>query len=88
MKKIIAILICVAILASALAGCGGAATPDQSTAEIKVVTTIFPIYDWVRNVAQDDVDIKLDMLLDNGVDLHSYQPSAADIMDISDCDGP
>lgn len=86
MKKLLAILICVIILASALAGCGGAATPDQAIADIKVVTTIFPIYDWVRNVAQDDVDIKLDMLLDNGVDLHSYQPSATDIMDISDCD--
>ena len=86
MKRILALLISVIITASALAGCGGAATPDQATADIKVVTTIFPIYDWVRNVAQDDVDIKLDMLLDNGVDLHSYQPSATDIMDISDCD--
>lgn len=86
MKRILALLISVIITASALAGCGGAATPDQATADIKVVTTIFPIYDWVRNVAEDDVDIKLDMLLDNGVDLHSYQPSATDIMDISDCD--
>ena len=31
-------------------------------------------------------DMDITMLLDNGVDLHSYQPTAADIMKISDCD--
>ena len=83
MKKIIAITLCVLTLVAALTGCGGA---QNTHADIKVVATVFPIYDWVREVARDDVDIKLDMLLDNGADLHSYQPSATDIMDISDCD--
>ncbi|MBQ1898773.1 MAG: zinc ABC transporter substrate-binding protein [Ruminococcus sp.] len=84
MKKLISLLLSVVLLASPLAGCGTAA--PESHGDIKVVTTIFPIYDWVREVAQDDVDINLDLLLDNGVDLHSYQPTAKDIMDISDCD--
>ena len=63
--------------------------------KVRVVTTIFPEYDWVREVvgtgtnsvdksAADSVDVS--MLLDNGVDLHSYQPSAADIVNISTCD--
>ena len=84
MKKLISLLLSAVLLVSLLAGCGTAA--PESHGDIKVVTTIFPIYDWVREVAQDDVDINLDLLLDNGVDLHSYQPTAKDIMDISDCD--
>lgn len=55
--------------------------------KLKVVTTIFPEYDWVRAIAGDEAsNIDLTMLLDNGVDLHSYQPTVDDIMKISDCD--
>ena len=87
MKKLLSILLCLLILAATLAGCGSnGSTPDESDGTIKVVTTIFPLYDWVREVAQDDVDIKLDLLLDNGVDLHSYQPTAKDIVDIGESD--
>lgn len=83
MKKITAVLLSILLMISALTGCGGA---QNNHADIKVVATVFPIYDWVREIVKDDVDIKLDMLLDNGADLHSYQPSATDIVNISDCD--
>lgn len=83
MKKLLALVLSALVLTSLLVGCGS--TESQKT-DVKVVTTIFPIYDWVREIAQDDADIKLDLLLDNGVDLHSYQPSAKDIVTISDCD--
>lgn len=84
MKRILAVLLSVLVLAGVLAGCNTANTAAKG--DVKVVTTIFPIYDWVREVAQDDADVNLDLLLDNGVDLHSYQPTAKDIVDISDCD--
>ena len=83
MKKLIALVLSALVLTSLLVGCG---STESKKADVKVVTTIFPIYDWVREIAQDDADIKLDLLLDNGVDLHSYQPSAKDIVTISDCD--
>lgn len=87
MKRIIALLISVIMLTSLLAACGGnTGATEAKKADVKVVTTIFPIYDWVREIAQDDADINLDLLLDNGVDLHSYQPSAKDIVTISECD--
>lgn len=63
-------------------------TPSDTVDDkIKVVTTIFPEYDWVKEIAGDNIsNMELTMLLDNGVDLHSYQPTADDIMKISDCD--
>jgi len=61
-------------------------SPDTDK-PVKVVTTIFPEYDWVREIAGDELShVDITMLLDNGVDLHSYQPTADDIMKISDCD--
>ena len=67
------------------------AAPSQDSApetkKLSVVTTIFPEYDWVRQIAGDNMDnIELTMLLDNGVDLHSYQPTVDDIVKISECD--
>ncbi len=60
---------------------------DANEKKLKVVTTIFPEYDWVKNIAGEEAEnMDLTMLLDNGVDLHSYQPTADDIMKISDCD--
>ncbi len=83
MKKLLALVLSALVITSLLVGCG---STEPKKADVKVVTTIFPLYDWVREIAQDDADINLDLLLDNGVDLHSYQPSAKDIVTISDCD--
>ena len=64
-------------------------TDAQSVPEkhLNIVTTIFPEYDWVREILGDNAgNADLTMLLDNGVDLHSYQPTAQDILKISTCD--
>ena len=79
MKRIITAAICAAMT---LSGC--AAVPGTKTDKLSVVSTIFPEYDWVREIAGDRADLTL--LLDNGVDMHSYQPTATDVMKISDCD--
>ena len=56
-------------------------------AKTKIVTTIFPEYDWVCQIAgEKKSDIDLTLLLDNGVDLHSYQPSVRDIAKVSSAD--
>ncbi|SFU50671.1 metal ABC transporter substrate-binding protein [Butyrivibrio sp. M55] len=55
--------------------------------DISIVTTIFPEYDWVKNIAgENPANADITMLLDSGVDLHSYQPTAEDIAKISKCD--
>lgn len=54
---------------------------------LKIVTTIFPLYDWITNVLGDNPGhADVTMLLDNGVDFHSYQPTADDMLTISTCD--
>ena len=54
---------------------------------LKIVCTIYPIYDWTENVLGDkagDADVKL--LMDSGMDMHSFQPTAQDIAEISNAD--
>ena len=53
---------------------------------MSVVTTIFPIYDWVTNILGEQAENAEVTLLDKGVDLHSYQPTVDDIVKISACD--
>lgn len=57
------------------------------SAKTKIIATIFPEYDWVRQIAGEknsNVDVKL--ILDNGVDLHSFQPSVKDIATVGNAD--
>ena len=90
MKKIIAIFLALTMAVGLLAGCGkknNAETGESDSNKLSVVTTIFPEYDWVREILGDKAEsTDLTMLLSNGVDLHSYQPTADDIVKISDCD--
>ena len=86
MKKITALLLALFMLVGALAGCGKQNDTNQ-TDKLSIVTTIFPEYDWVWEILGEKADnAEITMLLDNGVDLHSYQPTADDIVKISDCD--
>ena len=96
-KNLILAVLCSCLM---LVGCGakgevtpadaGEATEAAQVSEdgktISVVTTIFPEYDWVRQVVGSNSNVEITMLLDNGVDLHSYQPTAEDIMKIASCD--
>lgn len=86
MKKILALLLALWIPAAVLSGC---APQDDSAAsnKLNIVTTIFPAYDWVREILGDETDrAEITTLLDSGVDLHSYQPTVDDIVKISNCD--
>lgn len=85
MKKITAILLAAVMLLS-LSACGGKAGNGNKDGKIDVVTTVFPIYDWVKNIIGDMDDINVTMMLDTGVDLHSFQPTAEDLLNITECD--
>ena len=64
----------------------GCVKKPLNNGKINVVATIFPVYDWTKNVVGDSSGMNLELLVKNGVDLHSFQPSAADIIKISTAD--
>ncbi len=82
MKKTITLLTALLLILSCLAG--GSAPAEEK--HLSVVVTIFPIYDWVREITGTNTNIDIKLLLDDGVDLHSYQPTAQDILSISTAD--
>lgn len=59
----------------------------HGSAKLKVVATIFPLYDWAMNVVgADSESVDVSLLIDKGVDLHSHQPTVDEILRISTCD--
>ena len=94
MKKLISILLLTVMVVLGISACGqkdssakDSTTEKTTDKKIKVVTTIFPEYDWVKEIAgEESENMEITMLLDNGVDLHSYQPTTADIAKVSNCD--
>ena len=85
MKKILSAVVAAFLALGSLTACNTAGA--KGNGKLRIVTTIFPEYDWVMNVLGDKASgADVTMLLDNGVDLHSFQPTAADIMKISSCD--
>lgn len=60
--------------------------PNLSVAEKKltVVTTLFPLYDFARNIGQDKIAVTL--LLPPGIEAHSYEPSAGDVLKVAGAD--
>ena len=82
-KKIFAALLGLA-LAFTSAGCAGKA--GNGGKGVKVVCAIAPLYDWARQITKDTDSTDLSLIIGNGTDLHSFQPSAADIVSIKNAD--
>lgn len=83
MKRIIKINILILVSILFLTACGTKSVKRED-GNLKIVTTIFPQYDFVREIAGDKVDIK--MLIAPGSETHSYEPSPQDIIDIENSD--
>ena len=56
----------------------------KSTSKITVITTLYPLYDFVKNVGQDKVDVSL--LLPPGTEAHSFEPKPNDVIKINQSD--
>ena len=81
------LLLTAVLVLSLFSGCGTTDRNRDGEARLSIVATIFPEYDWVRQVLGDRADqVDLTLLLDSGADLHSYQPTTRDIVTISGCD--
>ena len=81
MKKFLCLLLCLCCLLPLASGCG-----KRDDEKITVLCTVFPLYDWVKNIVGESETVEVSLLITNGSDLHSYQPSAEDIIRISSAD--
>ncbi|MCQ4022944.1 MULTISPECIES: metal ABC transporter substrate-binding protein [unclassified Ruminococcus] len=81
MKKFISVLTAAVILTLSLFGC--AINTEQSD-KLKIVASLFPAYDFARNIALDNAQVTL--LLPPGVETHSYEPTPKDMVEIQNCD--
>lgn len=79
MKRLISLLLILMLLP--LAGCG---TENVSDGKIHITATLFPQYDFARQIGGDKVDVTL--LLPAGQESHLYDPSPADMAKISESD--
>ena len=90
MKTITGVLLASLMTVSLLTGCGTESKPvlsEGQTDKLKIVCADFPQYDWMREILGSHADeADLVLLQKNGTDPHNFQPSAADIAQISDCD--
>ena len=69
-----------------LLSCGvlGVVFLDRTITKARVVTTVFPIYDIVKNLLGSDEDVI--MLQSGSSDVHNYEPTSKDIMTMSKSD--
>ena len=83
--RLMAVILAAGIAAAAAAGCG-VKQEEPDDGRLKIVTTIFPQYDFVREIAGDTGAVSVRMLLSPGEEVHSYEPTPLDIKEIQNCD--
>jgi len=86
MKKMLAVTLALLLLAGTLCGCAAGEKGTEGSKRLTIVCSVFPFYDWMRELTAGNGDIELILITDNGVDMHSYQATTGDIVDITYCD--
>lgn len=87
MKRLLSIGLAAFMAAGSLAACAPAKQEMKTTENekaIRVVTTIFPPYDFAKQIAGDKADVS--MLLPPGSESHSFEPSPQDIIKVQEAD--
>ncbi len=80
-------LVCALLTLMLIALCVPSCAEAEDNGKINIVCTVFPQYDWLRNIIGEDNDrVQLKLIVKNGADLHSYAATARDIVDISGAD--
>lgn len=78
------IIICLLCIVSGISGCVQDRYENASNGKLKIAATIFPYYDFVRQIGQDYVDVQL--IVPAGRDSHSFEPTPADMITIEEAD--
>lgn len=84
MKRILAMILVLLLTAGLFTGCQ---LVRKDPGKPTIVVTIFPIYDWLRNILGDQAEnFEIVLLMQNGSDLHSFNPGLADMQKIHNAD--
>ena len=83
--RLMSLTLSAALAASVFTGCASTNASKKSD-KLSIVCTTFSEYDWTRNIIGDTDSAEVTYLLGSGVDLHNYQPTAQDMLAVSDCD--
>ena len=83
-SKLLTLLMILVMCASCFYGCSSDKKEENSSKKIKVVATIFPVYDFLREIGGDKID--LTMLMTPGAETHSYEPTPKDMTTVSNAD--
>lgn len=75
---------CVFATTMLLSGCSPAETTNKDDAPLKIISTVFPGYDFAKQICGDTADVSI--LVPLGMNTHSYEPSPQDIISIQNCD--
>lgn len=84
-KLAVSSLLCVSIVTGSLTSCSlGDKLKGKDDGKLDIVTTIFPSYDFAKEISGDNANIT--MLLKSGQESHTYEPTTQDILSIQNCD--
>jgi len=82
-QKSILVLVMVLVLCFFM-GCG---SEKQDDGKINIVCTVYPAYDFIMNIVGENADnVNVTYLLEKGVDMHNFQPTAEDIINMTNSD--
>ena len=82
-KKWLAFCLAVCMIMPLVAGCGEIATKKED-GKLHIVTTVFPYYDFAKQIGGDRVSV--DLIVPAGMDTHSFEPTAKDMVTIGEAD--
>lgn len=92
-RKYFIMILLMLISVCVFAGCNSISNPNANLSENnntqpkKIICTIFPAYDWVKEITKGlETSYDIVLLQDNNIDNHNYQPTVEDIAEISTCD--
>jgi len=83
LKKFFIFILSLVLIVTAFSSCKQTETTSDN-GKITVVTTIFPVYDWTRNIAGENCNVIY--LDESGTDMHSFEPTAKDILTLAGAD--
>ncbi len=82
-KQLVVLFIFI-ILAGSFFACAKRGEEQARVKRLKVITTLFPLYDMAKNIGADKAEVSL--LLPPGVEAHSFEPKPSDVVKINEAD--